>query len=45
MVKTAIENDQNLIVEGYYIPFDWKKDFEEEYLLIDKEYKVDFMIS
>lgn len=32
MVKTAIENEQNLIVEGCYIPFDWKKDFEEEYL-------------
>lgn len=32
MVKTAIENNQNLIVEGCYIPFDWKKDFSEEYL-------------
>ena len=32
MVKTAIENGQNLIVEGCYIPFDWKKDFEKEYL-------------
>ena len=32
MIKTAIENNQNLIVEGCYIPFDWKKDFEEEYL-------------
>ena len=32
MVKTAIENGQNLIVEGCYIPFDWKKDFEEGYL-------------
>ena len=31
MVKTAIENRQNLIVEGCYIPFDWKKDFEEAY--------------
>ncbi len=28
MVKTAIENGQHLIVEGCYIPFDWKKDFE-----------------
>ena len=27
IVKTAIENGQNLIVEGCYIPFDWKKDF------------------
>lgn len=32
MIKTAIENVQNLIVEGCYIPFDWKKDFGEEYL-------------
>ena len=32
MVKTAIENGQNLIVEGCYIPFDWKKDFSPEYL-------------
>lgn len=32
MAKTAIENHQNLIIEGCYIPFDWKKDFAEEYL-------------
>ena len=32
MIKTAIENQQNLIVEGCYIPFDWSKDFEPEYL-------------
>ena len=32
MVKTAIENGQNLIVEGCYIPFDWQKDFGSEYL-------------
>jgi len=32
MVKTAIENRQNLIVEGCYIPFDWQKHFEPEYL-------------
>ena len=32
MIKTAIENRQNLIVEGCYIPFDWRKDFEEQYL-------------
>ncbi len=24
MVKTALENDQSLIVEGIYIPFDWR---------------------
>lgn len=32
IIKTAIENRQNLIVEGCYIPFDWSKDFEQEYL-------------
>ena len=32
MIKTAIENKQNLIVEGCYIPFDWKKDFDSDYL-------------
>ena len=32
MIKTAIENNQNLIVEGCYIPFDWQKDFERQYL-------------
>ena len=32
MIKTAIENEQNLIVEGCYIPFDWQKDFSEKYL-------------
>lgn len=32
MIKTAIENKQNLIIEGCYIPFDWKKDFAEVYL-------------
>lgn len=32
MVKTAIENGQHLIVEGCYIPSDWRRDFSEEYL-------------
>ncbi len=32
MIKTAIENNQNLIVEGCYIPFEWSSDFEKEYL-------------
>ena len=31
--KTAIENNQNLIIEGCYIPFDWQKDFDKEYLV------------
>ncbi|MBE6572276.1 MAG: adenylate kinase [Ruminococcaceae bacterium] len=38
MIKTAIENEQNLIVEGCYIPFDWQKDFENEYLKNIKYY-------
>ena len=31
IIKTAIENRQNLIIEGCYIPFDFKKDFPENY--------------
>ena len=32
IIKTVIENNQNLIVEGGYIPFDWSKDFSSQYL-------------
>ena len=32
VIKTAIENEQNLIVEGCYIPADWRKDFDDRYL-------------
>lgn len=32
MIKTAIENKQNLTIEGCYIPFDWEKYFAKEYL-------------
>ena len=32
MIKTSIENGQNLIIEGCYIPFDWSKDFENNEL-------------
>ncbi|MBD5424511.1 MAG: ATP-binding protein, partial [Allobaculum sp.] len=32
IIKTAIENNQNLIVEGCYIPLNWRKDFDEFYL-------------
>ena len=32
IIKTAIENRQNLIVEGCYVPFDWRKEFTEAYL-------------
>lgn len=44
MIKTALENGQNLIVEGCYVPLDWKKDFSTDelkeirsYLLIMSE--------
>ncbi len=32
IIKTVIENKQDLIVEGCYIPFDWQDDFDDEYL-------------
>ena len=32
MIKTAIENEQNLVIEGCYLPYDWRRDFGEEYL-------------
>lgn len=32
MIKTAIENKQNMIVEGCYIPGEWKDSFSPEYL-------------
>ena len=32
IIKTAIENEQNLIVEGCYVPPDWRKDFDDRYL-------------
>ena len=32
IIKTAIENRQDLIVEGCYVPFEWRKDFDERYL-------------
>ena len=32
MIKTAIENNQNLIVEGCYVPLDWRQDFDDRYL-------------
>ena len=32
MIKTAIENRQHLIIEGCYVPFDWRNDFDERYL-------------
>lgn len=38
IIKTVIENGQNLIIEGCYIPFDWEKDFEADYLQHIKYY-------
>ena len=46
MVKTVLENGQNLIVEGCYIPFDWQADFDKNELaqiqyvclILSKEY-------
>ncbi len=32
IIKTAVENRQDLIVEGCYIPFDWRQDFDGNYL-------------
>lgn len=31
MIKTVIENGQDLIVEGCYLPLDWRKDFSPDY--------------
>ena len=33
MIKTAVENEQNMIVEGCYLPYNWKEEFTEEYLV------------
>lgn len=41
MIKTAIENNQNLIVEGCYIPYNYEEDFSDEYL---KEINCFFLI-
>lgn len=38
IVKTAVENRQNLIIEGCFIPFDWKDDFSGRYLADIKYY-------
>lgn len=32
IIKTAVENKQNLIIEGCYIPFDYQRYFDERYL-------------
>lgn len=33
IIKTAVENRQNLIVEGCYVPPNWESYFEDDYLL------------
>ena len=38
IIKTAVENEQNLIVEGCYIPFDWRNSFDEHCLAMSDEY-------
>ena len=38
IIKTNIENNQNIIIEGCYIPFEWEKDFSEEYISDIKYY-------
>jgi len=32
IIKTVIENNQNIIIEGAYIPFNYKNDFSAEYI-------------
>lgn len=36
IIKTAVENGQNLIIEGCYIPFDWANDFDARYISVIK---------
>ncbi len=38
IIKTVIENSQNLIIEGCYIPFDWSDYFNDKYLSQIKYY-------
>ena len=42
IVKTAIENNQNLIIEGVYIPFNYKEYFTDIYLKHIKYYNIIF---
>ena len=32
MIKTAVENKQNMIIEGSYLPYNWKEEFKADYL-------------
>ena len=38
IIKTAIENKQNLIIEGCYIPYNWQNDFDKNYISDIKYY-------
>ena len=38
IIITSIENNQNLIVEGCYVPFNWLEDFDDSYLKHIKYY-------
>lgn len=40
IIKTAVENNQNLIVEGCYVPLDWESSFTQEYLSKIKYYLI-----
>lgn len=48
IIKTNIENSQNIVIEGCYIPFNWKDSFNDKYLkniryvclIMSKEYIV-----
>lgn len=31
IIKTAIENDQDMIIEGCYVPHNWQQDFDDQY--------------
>ena len=31
MIKTAIENEQDMIIEGCYVPSNWQQDFDAQY--------------
>lgn len=38
IIKTAIENKQNLVIEGCYVPFNWNTYFDNDYLKEIKYY-------
>lgn len=49
IIKTAIENQQNLIIEGCYIPINWKNAFDSNYLnsikLISLAFTKDYILK